>query len=133
MKAAVCIDCSDILTPYHDWETNRKWRWCACGHMSTRWQDGRLGIIEVTAMHGLDHVRVLGLNNLFLFEGARLLVRHPDAWWRKLHEQSCDNEHIEPHYLFNEARRNCWAVLIRVGETGDVVFVPYKEASLSED
>jgi hypothetical protein len=130
-KAALCVHCSDIVSPHRDWQTNRDWRWCECGHAAVRWRDGARGLIEVTALHGSDHVRVLGINNLFLTAAVSTNPysedgRRNEKQWRALHELAC--ERVEPNYLFHKDRRNCWVLVVRVGESGDVTFVPYAEA-----
>lgn len=121
-KAALCMHCSDIVSPYRDWEANRSWRWCQCLHMATRWADGAQGLIEVTALHGPDHVRVIGLNNTFL---TAAVVPSASAFtheqWRQLHSESADV--VAPHYLFHKERRGCWALVVAVGQSGDITFV----------
>ncbi len=130
-KAVICTHCMDILAPYRDWQTNRGWRWCQCGHAASRWRDGARGLLEVTALHGPQYVRVLGLMNSFL--EAAVAGRpwgEPESVheeWRLLHDQACED--VPEHYLFNESKRQCWAVVIRPNETGDVTFVDYADAA----
>jgi hypothetical protein len=128
-KAIYCTHCDDILSPYRDWRTNRAWRWCQCDHAATRWRDGAQGLIEVTAVHGPDFVRVLGISNMFL----GIAVQEPEGGgtrtveqWRKLHELCATS--VDPYYLFHEDNRNCWALVVRVGESGDVIWVDGAEA-----
>ena len=128
-KAALCVDCFDIVSPRRAWQVDRSWRWCECENTAVRWRDGAKGLIEVTSLHGPDGVRVLGLSNLFL-ERA---VQDPQSRgglmaqdWRELHDACA--KHIEPHYLFHADNRACWALVVRVGESGDVTFVPYGQA-----
>lgn len=122
-KAAICVGCSDIVSPYP--EPASGWRWCCCRHVAVRWRDPHRGLLDVTALHGPTTVRVLGLNNAFL--AAAVQGRpwgEPEAVheeWRLLHDQTCED--VEPHYLFSERKRQCWAVVIRPGETGDVRYV----------
>jgi hypothetical protein len=130
-KAAICVHCSDIVSPHRDWVTDRAWRWCECDHMGVRWRDGAQGLIEVTALYGPDSVRVLGFNNMFLSLGvtanpASDTGTRTAEQWRALHDYTCDR--VEPHYLFHKDKRGCWALIVRVGESGDVTFVPYGEA-----
>lgn len=129
-KAALCTHCYDIVAPHREWKTNRSWRWCECEHMGVRWRDGDQGLIEVTAMHGKEHVRILGLNNHFLI---RAVDRPPadGTAWRQAHEASC-NAAAGTGYLFGSDRRGCWALVVRVGESGDVSFVNYSEAVQSK-
>lgn len=124
-KAALCTTCYDILSPYRDWETNRAWRWCQCDHIGVRWLDGARGLIEVTSLHGPDYVRVIGIHNGFLaaaIKHQRLLFED----WRRLHEES--TEAVSSDYLFHRDKRNCWALVVRVGESGDVTYVDWPTA-----
>jgi hypothetical protein len=123
-KAALCTHCFDIIAPFRDWQTNREWRWCQCDHMGVRWREGARGLIEVTAMHGEQHVRVIGLNNSFLEAAVQMTLTNDE--WRMLHDASVDA--VEPHYLFHKDRRACWALVVRAGESGDVTFVDWAEA-----
>jgi hypothetical protein len=124
-KAAICTACWDIVSPRRDWQTERSWRWCECDHVGVRWRDGALGLLEVASLHGADGVRVLGLNNRFLSEAMR--TRDVDAaGWRAWHEATC--EQVEPHYLFHKDKRNCWALVVHPGESGDVFLMDYGDA-----
>lgn len=124
MKAALCVSCTDILAPYGDWQINREWRWCQCRRVGVRWRDGAKGLLEVTSMEGPDYVRVLGINNQVLVMACDPgLSPRSHAEWRTVHEVTC--REVEPFYLFHEDKRNCWALLIRPGETGDVTLVDY--------
>lgn len=122
-KAAICIHCWDIVTPHRDWEANRAWRWCSCQHAAARWRDGSQGLLEVSALHGPDFVRVLGLNNSFLMASSELPKPMSDAWWQEFHAAS--TAHVPQSYLFHKDRRDCWAVLIRIGESGDVFWIDH--------
>lgn len=124
MKAALCVTCSDIVTPFRDWQANREWRWCQCDHVGVRWRDGAKGLLELASLHGAEYVRALGFNNAFLIDGVKGYGMAED--WRKLHEGTC--RVIDPHYLFHSDRRNCWAVITAIGESGDVFLIPFPEA-----
>jgi len=124
-KAAICTHCSDIFSPLRDWQTDRSWRWCQCVHSGVRWADGARGLIEVTSMHGPAHVRVLGVNNSFLGLAVNTLLADAAAW-RALHERTCAE--VQPHYLFHAEKRNCWALIVRPGESGDITFVDWAAA-----
>jgi hypothetical protein len=124
-KAALCIACSDIVSPRRAWQTDRSWRWCECKHMATRWRDGARGLIEVTSLHGPDGVLILGLDNAFLAEAARDGRDYGASHWRALHDRTCTE--VDPHYLFHKDRRACWALVVAVGESGDVTFVQYAD------
>lgn len=122
-KAVLCTDCFDIVAPYRDWQTNQSWRWCQCDHTGTRWRDGTRGELEVTSQRGPDGVRVLGLNNSFLEHAVRALPRSPEEW-RLLHQAAADS--VPPNYLFHADQRACWALVVAVGESGDVHWLPYR-------
>ncbi len=128
MKAALCVRCADLVAPHRDWETNRAWRWCGCGATGCRWRDGTTGVVEITSTTGPDEVRVLGLNNQFLQMAVRGnpltgWVAGDAGDWRTLHHVTTNDVH--PRYLFHRTQRDCWALLLQVGDTGDVVFVDY--------
>jgi hypothetical protein len=128
-KAMLCTECIDIVAPSRDWQTSRAWRWCECGAAGVRWRDGTAGLLEVTSTGGRAHVRVLGINNTFL----RLAVARPPAdaeGWRALHQLTCAE--VESHYLFHAERRACWALIVRPGESGDVIFVDYTDAKADQ-
>jgi hypothetical protein len=134
MKAAVCVRCVDLVAPIAAWKTNRSWRWCQCDQTGVRWLDGRLGLLEVTAHGGPNDVRILGLNNAFLqpaVAGIRSFMTgdDEDEEWRILHDLVC--EKTPSNYLFSESRRECWAIVFAVGETGDVTFVDWMTARAS--
>lgn len=124
-KAAICTHCWDIVAPRREWRTDRSWRWCECDHMGIRWRDGAAGLVEVTAMHGPAHLRVLGLNNGFVATAIQAPPGDAEGW-RDLHAASCET--VGPGYLFHVGRRACWALLVRPGESGDVIFTDYAVA-----
>lgn len=124
-KAAICVHCMDIVSPHGDWRTDRSWRWCECDHMAVRWRDGTQGLLEVTAVHGPDFVRVLGINNSFLIGAIESGKTFTPEEWRLFHADS--TQLVAPHYLFHKDKRDCWALLVAVGESGDVTFVPHAE------
>lgn len=123
-KAAMCLTCGQIIGPrprQADWSV---WTWCAppCSHTAVRWRDGHKGLLEVTSLHGEDGVAVLGLHNGMV---AGLTERPADAsFWRALHDRVTD----APGYLFDKPNRDCWAVLVRPGESNDVFVMPYGQA-----
>jgi len=129
-KAALCVSCADIVAPYRDWRTDHRWRWCECDHIGVRWRDGARGLIEVTALHGPDTVRVIGINNSFLGLAVTPAPQREDGvrsaeQWRALHDYTCSR--VEPHYLFHADQRNCWALIVKVGESGDVIWVDWAD------
>jgi hypothetical protein len=125
-KAALCVHCSDIVSPHRYWQADRLWRWCECDSVGVRWRDGERGLLEVTALHGPEGVRVIGINNQFLVAAVQTGSTMTADEWRVLHDAS--TEMVDPHYLFHKERRACWALVVRVGESGDVTFVPFPDA-----
>lgn len=125
MKAMLCTNCSDILAPYRD---DGRWRWCQCQLAAVRWRDGTAGLLDVAAFRGPSQVRILGLSNMFLEYGIngghRLGLMAQD--WRELHE-TCARK-VGPHYLFHHTNRDCWALIVRVGESADIRFIDYETA-----
>jgi hypothetical protein len=126
MKAALCTTCGQVIGPrprQADWSV---WTWCAdpCAHTAVRWRDGHKGLLEVTSLHGPEGVVVIGLHNGFI-AGLAEKVTEPE-WWRSLHDR-VTAEHSDG-YLFHRSNRDCWAVLVRPGQSGDVFFIPYGDA-----
>jgi hypothetical protein len=78
-KAALCVACTDIVSPRRAWETDRRWRWCECDETGARWRDGTKGLLEVTSLRGSAGVRVIGINNLFLQAAVSLNPHSPDG------------------------------------------------------
>lgn len=124
-KAAMCLTCGQIIGPrprQADWSI---WTWCAkpCMHSAVRWRDGQAGVLEVTSLHGKEDVVVVGLHNGMFGALSKSTFENPlsDAEWRAAHAL-CTNA---PGYLFDKSRRECWAALVRVGESNDVWFVEY--------
>jgi len=124
-KVALCANCWDIVSPRRAWKTDRSWRWCECDHTAVRWRDGNRGLLEVTSSHGPTGVRILGLNNSFLEPAVNVGHALKDEEWRVLHQDAC--RLLEPYYLFHTDKRACWALVVAVGGSGDVTFVPYAE------
>jgi hypothetical protein len=124
LKAAFCVNCTDIIAPYRAWRKNPGWRWCVCEHVGVRWRDGEKGLLEVASQDGPEGLRVLGFSNTFLSLGTQ----HSGTFeeWRQLHEWSC--QELDPHYLFHASKRACWALIIRPGETSDVFLIDYDAA-----
>lgn len=123
MKAAMCLHCGQVIGPRPRWQEDREWTWCAdpCAHTAVRWRDGGKGLLEVTSFHGPDSVAVLGLHNAMV---GVLSARPSHGGWRNAHARVTD----APGYLFDKSKRDCWAVLVRPGESNDVFFMPYTDA-----
>lgn len=121
-KAIMCTTCGQIVGPRP--RTQEVWTWCSdpCVHSAVRWRDGAKGLLEVTSMHGPEGVVVIGLHNAFIAQlGAATALS--DEQWRTTHRMVTD----APGYLFDKSKRDCWAVLTRVGQSNDVFFMPYQE------
>jgi len=126
------------VAPYAD--PGRGWRRCQCGDARVRWRNPDAGVLEVSSLRGPDGVRALGMANNFLStamysqpygDPANPEAGEPDGVdeeWRLLHDEAC--EQVPRNTLFHETKRSCWSVVIRAGETGDVLFIEPKEAGL---
>lgn len=119
-KLAMCLDCSDIVMPYPDSDVTKEWRHCYCRRCSVAWEDGKLGKLLVGHSRGRNHVRVIGMNNLFLYSDETVNIGDDNDWKQRHAETSAK---CGDHYLFHHTRRDCWACIIAVGQTGDVSFV----------
>jgi hypothetical protein len=116
LKALFCGTCSSIQSAPSD----GSWRHCPCGASAVRWTDPDAGRLEVWAAD-LDRVRVIGLNNQMIyaaFGDPQLGKARGNDDWRRIHRESCRD--VDDLYLFHASRRDCWAVIIAQGETGDV-------------
>lgn len=110
MKALACGSCADIQAL--QWE----WRTCKCGNTSARWVDPYAGTAEFRAKDR-SKAFLLGLNNHLLEPALRgELGMFED--FRLVHERATD----APGYVFDKSRASCWAVIVRVGQTGDVTW-----------
>lgn len=106
MKALLCLSCYDIrgLPP------DRTPATCRCGNVTARWENPLTGTVRVQARDRAT-ARILGLNNRMLTSGART-----DEEWKVAHWAATQ----APGFVFDQAHRNCWAAILRVGETADV-------------
>lgn len=123
-KAAMCLSCQQIIGPRSSTAESSAWTWCAdpCLHTGVRWRDAATGLLEVTSLRGAGNVAVIGLHNSMFY--GLMHGPHSSAYWRDMHELVTD----APGHLFDRSRRNCWAVLIRPGQSNDVFFMPYAAA-----
>ncbi len=120
MKALLCSQCFDIRALDPKCGTVS----CRCQCVTARWLDPLQGTVRVYAQDR-SHAFILGLHNGFLhkavegFSHAEQVIAG-GQWeaWHKLHE---DMTHA-PGYLFDQSRRGCWAVLIRLGESTDTAW-----------
>jgi len=120
MKALVCASCMDIRAL----EPTGQWTVCRCGACEARWLDPDAGTVRVrTVDRSLP--RILGLNNRFLVSAVKGLTHEfkvaaggQDEAWRELHKLATH----APGYVFDEAKRACWACIVKVNETGDIAW-----------
>lgn len=122
MKILYCLICHTIVSPFPDPD---RVRFCDCGQSSVRWIDPYAGKLEVKSV-ALDKIRVIGLDNRML-RAAQLgppdgSGQRPDKnkWWRDMHGQTTSDAH---GYLFSDKLRDCWAIIIKQGESGDITWV----------
>ena len=133
MKALFCTRCADVLAPFRHSGQTETWRYCQCGEAAVRWRDGDRGLLEVAAVYGPSSIRVIGVNNVFLgmaTAGPSVGEYHTAEQWRNMHDYQ--GKTVEPHYLFHTDKRNCWAVITRIGESGDIFYIdewPVREVS----
>ncbi len=122
MKALACGYCGDIRALGHAglYESITAWVSCACGMTRARWIDPYAG----TAEFKVPPLRttpfkcfLLGLNNRVLEPALRgELGMFQD--FREAHDLATE----APNYIFDKGRAGCWAVIVRVGSTGDVTW-----------
>lgn len=120
-KALLCVECFDIQSPRRD----GTWRYCECGKSATRWRDGPRGLIEVSSRYSASRVRVIGLNNGFITKAIVQGQHLNPEMWRELHQHEADT--VPPGYLFHADKRACWALIVRVGESGDIFYVDWPQ------
>ena len=118
MKALVCGRCGDIHALQDEWRT------CKCGAIRAHWVDGERGIAEFDApAHLRRYGFLLGLHNGVLIPALRgELGMFSD--FRAAAEAATD----APNSVFDKGRGNAWAVVVRVGATGDVSWVQEAES-----
>lgn len=114
MKAVICTTTGGvhIHTPGVG-----KWEICQCGATGAKWDDPEAGKLAVAARNR-GRVLGLGLNNQLLL---RAVTAPGQAWedYRNWHDIATD----APGYVFDKSRAGCWAVVFRIGSTGDTRFV----------
>jgi hypothetical protein len=118
-KALVCARCFDIRGLHPD----GFWVACHCGRVEARWLDPDAGTVRVRGDR--TAARILGLNNRFLVPAAKGPTHEEMVeaggqweWWRALHVKATG----APGYIFDAAKRSCWACIMKVGETNDVTW-----------
>jgi hypothetical protein len=123
MKVLFCGICGDIRA-FSTTHTP-----CKCGNMSARWADPNTGTYRVRAKVK-QRARIIGMNNSFLHGSLNLGRETPpntSEKWRLMHESACD----APGYIFDKSIRNCWACIIKPGDTNDGTWeedsTPYRE------
>lgn len=114
MKLVVCFECSDYFSPGID-----EPKACKCGYTCAVWDDPAAGKLRVSSRLESGHLRIVGLMNGLLLASAAPKAMS-DEQWRTTVEGMLD----APGYLFDRSRRNCPVVMLRVGESNDVVYDP---------
>jgi hypothetical protein len=97
---------------------NGRWEVCQCGNTGAKWEDPEAGKLLVACRARRDQVFGLGLNNQLLL---RAVTAQGQVWedYRDWHDIATD----APGYVFDKAKAGCWAVVFRIGSTGDTRFV----------
>lgn len=115
MKALFHTACGAIRSP----AANGAWTYCECTRAAIRWTDPSGGIAQAWCAlpDERDAVRIIGFNNMML---TTTPLDVSDEKWRRRHE--LNGILAEERYLFSKEHRDCWAVLFRVGDTGDVTW-----------
>lgn len=110
-KALLCMRCTTIRTFANDGRITM----CECGTIAGWWEDASKGIARLYSetLMGREYGRVVGFHNGFLREATR--SSKSDIFFRAAHEQAID----APGYLFDRAKRGCWAVIITPGQSAD--------------
>ena len=117
MKILMCARCFG----FHSFST--EWRFCECRNMAAKWIDPNAGTVHVLGRNK-NRTFIIGMNNRFL-SGAILsdpALRNDEAA-RELHNIATDAK----GFLFDKSIRNCWAVVIRPGQTNDIYWHPAQE------
>jgi hypothetical protein len=112
VKALFHQSCGSIRSPKAD----GSWTLCDCGQSAIRWTDPGAGTARVWARDPVS-AAVIGFNNTMLISEP---LDIDDERWRHRHTLSCTL--VPENYLFSVARRDCWAVIFRPGDTGDVTW-----------
>jgi hypothetical protein len=109
MKLLFCIRCGDIRA-----FDAGEWTLCKCGRMAAKWRDANAGTVHVIA-DDKSNVRFIGMNNSFLYNAIKGGL-HEDH--RNYHEKATQ----APGYLFDKSMRNCWACIVKVGDSSDITY-----------
>lgn len=123
MKSLFCGKCFSFHSFGVDDTEDQKhpWQYCDCRQMAARWKDPNFGTVEVLAQVP-ERAFIIGMNNNFLswaIRGGRL----SNEDWQNAHARAT----VAPDHVFDAHKRNCWACIIRVGETSDINWHPYQE------
>jgi hypothetical protein len=117
MKVLYCCKCGDIRA------FNETFTSCRCGNTEARWVDPRLGTVHVRAREKA-YARIIGLNNSMLRKSAELTdslyIDYGHSKWKEFHDEATN----APGYIFDKSLRNCWACIMRVGQTTDIAWSP---------
>ena len=117
MKALLCYAVGGLhLTSFGE-----EWRRCECRQTAVRWEDPDRGTVVVAAMQP-EYVRIMGLSNAYLLPALGPEAGGFEAM-RLRHTRATE----APGYVFDAAKAACWAVIFRVGSTGDVRWASAEE------
>ena len=99
-------------------EKVEQWTYCDCKQMAARWSDPERGTVEVVAQVP-ERAFLIGMNNRFLTGAVlKMMAGASGELWRGLHDEVTKS----PGFVFDATHRNCWAAILRVGETSDVTW-----------
>lgn len=113
MKGILCLDCVDFraLNPVEGVTVT-----CNCGNVTGTWTNAERGWAKVKAKYSKATARIIGIHNGFL---ALALQSQSNSEWRLETQQLLDSA---DGYLFHTKMRNSPFVIIRIGESNDVVW-----------
>lgn len=113
MKLVFCLECADIFSPGNQNPTR-----CKCGYSVAKWRDAQRGTLEVASRMNEEHLRILGINNDWLYSSIPL--EDMDILHRNNTQRTCD---LAVGYLFQTQARNSAIIMFRPDES-QVFYVP---------
>lgn len=114
MKLTYCLKCGDIFSP--GVKTPKS---CGCGYALAKWTDPRRGLLDVASRLGINFIRVLGVNNLWL-DMANAILMSPEAGDDEIHKSINERtSEAAEGYLFKT--RNCPIIMVKPGR-GDITY-----------
>lgn len=131
MKLVFCLECGDLFSPGTDAPKT-----CGCGYSLAKWHNPKQGWLHVASRAGRYHLRVIGMNNSWIWGAAQAPSFHSsmgdldediDAMHREIAQKTCQEAE---GYLFHTSRRNCPVIMVDVMEDRRDIY--YKEELLKE-